>query len=105
MTAWTADLPDVVHVDVGQVVTLPLVGALGAGNEWSAAADGDAVVAEVRVTPPPPPPAEGPPSSTQAWETLVLTGVAAGSALVTLRLGRSWESDDLARYELRVVVV
>lgn len=104
MTAWTADLPAALHVGVGQVVTLPLAGAMGAGNTWSAWSDGSAVEVEVLVAPPAPQPPQGPPSSSHASETLVLTGAASGHAVVTLRLGRSWEPDDLARHELTVEV-
>lgn len=119
MSRWTADLPDAVHVDVGQVVALPLdAGASGAGNRWSAGSDGEAVAVEVLVAPPgppapaappappaPDPPApDAPPSSSAASETLLVTGVAAGRAVVRLRLGRSWETEPLATHDLTVEV-
>ncbi|MDM7855888.1 hypothetical protein [Cellulomonas alba] len=114
MSRWTADLPDAVHVGVGQVVALPLdAGASGAGNRWSAGSDGEAVAVEVLVAPPgppapaapPAPPApDAPPSSSAASETLLVTGVAAGRAVVRLRLGRSWETEPLATHDLTVEV-
>lgn len=105
MSRWTADLPDTLHVGVGQVVTLPLdAGAGGAGNRWSAWSDREAVAVEVLVAPPAPPTPDAPPSSSAASETLVLTGLATGRAVVTLRLGRAWEPEPLATHDLTVDV-
>jgi hypothetical protein len=104
---FTDGLPDDLHVAVGQAVELPLTGAMGAGNTWTARTEGDAVRADIDVAAPPrsaAAPGGPPPASTSARETLRITGLCPGSAVVHLLLGRSWEPDALAEHRLRVCV-
>jgi hypothetical protein len=101
MSRWTDGLPDTLRVGVGQAVVLPLTGAVGAGNSWTAT-DDDAGVAttEVLLAPPATPPA----ASSEASEVLVVTGVRPGRTVAHLRLGRSWETTDLSRHDLAIDV-
>lgn len=113
MTSFTTGLPDGLHLAVGQVVRIPLTGAMGAGNTWSVsvgpeggAVGGAVVTARIVVTPPapPPPPPGPPPASSSAAETLEVTAVGPGRAAVQLRLGRSWEPQPLAQHTITVAV-
>jgi len=104
---FTSALPDTLTVRVGQTVRLPLTSALGSGNTWRAEVDGHSAQAGVEVSPAPRPEVLGglPPSTSSATETLVVTGVRAGEALLRLVLGRSWQPDaPLARHRLAVRV-
>ena len=116
---FTTDLPDTLTLRVGQVARVPLVGAMGAGNTWTATVDGEQVTARIEISPPPaqPDPAMRPqasgvpappvlPSSSQAGETLVVSAQSSGTVRVGLRLARSWTPDAaLAEHALAVTVL
>lgn len=111
---WTDGLPTELHLTVGEVVRIPLEGAMGAGNTWSVTVDDGASAVTTRIAvappaPPPPPPgadpgAEPPPSSSSAREVLEISARAPGRARLHLRLGRSWEAGALARHTLVTIV-
>jgi hypothetical protein len=101
---YTADLPDVLTIDSGATASLPLPGPLGSGYSWDAVVEGTAVNATItfeRAAP------VGEPSSpvSFAHQRLELGATAPGTALVRLKLARSWQPDSpLATHSVQVTV-
>lgn len=105
---YTHDLPDQLQLQVGQIVRLPLISASGGGYRWQV--DDAMPVARVAIELEPSASAAGtpggqPPPSGSRIEMLVVEGMSAGTASVSLQLVRSWEHDAmLAQQRITLVV-
>jgi hypothetical protein len=103
---WTADIPTVIELHIGDSIEIPLVSAAGAGNQWTVEPAAGDYVAEVFIRRGEALVDEGDqPSAYVIPETLDVRAARTGRGTWRLRLARPWTPDKpVAEHEIEVVV-